>query len=986
MFNTLAKAFSGKLAKSLVSLWTKDASVLAVAFDLGADFFDKRLDDYQQTRKLERFFQEVEDEVFDSIQAFVASEFRNKRSGDVNLVVERALNFTCSEEFLKICIQHGFRTELIMEDYVQRNKDEPKLLSVDPNLFFSLGKHVVAKVLTSVEAFPSFSTETLKGILEDTSELLDRMARLELKIDEIHSISARPIAANDVLYKNAIISRLGKINIIGVDTSGLSKHYDLSLAYVSLSITGRESKETESSYKTISLALKNPQPMTVVVGEPGSGKTTLLSWLAIEVARRSLQQPLAFLNELFPVFVRLRDFAGKKFPTGVDLVKSSLGVHGSKIDEDWIKRCLQSKKILFLLDGYDELPLEGRRRAEQWMRGLLDTWTDSKVILTSRPYAADELGELIKHYGKPQRELIVEPMTLDQVGLLISRWYKAYQHQVSHSKQAEQEELELLKSRLIKQVLSKSVLRNIVRNPLICSLLCFVNTDRKGIVPNDRAELYKIATSALITRRDAERGIEFDEGADLSERQRVRILSIIAEYFYQRKSFQLSTDSVEHRLAEYLPALGIPASKSSNIVSFLSQRSHVLRSPSVGMLDFAHKTFQEYFFAIRLVEKGMIEHVRDVFVDPDFEVVCAFTMSLATPDFADTLVGAILIGLEDLSPHDRRRSLLLLQGSIRNIAEMSPELRKEVHGFLAEIVPPRSMLEADDLASSGSVLVEPLSEFATEEYRDVWHYCVATLVNSMEPDALFALQKFAELNDSGLDKAIVKGRALFPRSDYTKIVLSSCKSLVEFEAINIDDIAIVNDLPRLSRLVLNGKFSQVQLDTLVPARSIEHLVIHRTCEVASFDFLTRFPSVKVLEIYGSDTLSPLEYLKIGQLRELESLKIHSNSLEDLSFIRKLPRLELVDFAESLNFSDLSPLKFSNSIHEYILPYSWMYDEFDDSSHGFESSLIGEKVREEGEGFFEFIGDIDEYDELEFLHHFYSERPPEDDEENLELNI
>ncbi|MBB3995188.1 hypothetical protein GGR95_002839 [Sulfitobacter undariae] len=966
MFSFLATIFSGKLAKTMVAIWTGDKDLIGTATELGAEFFDAKLNDYQEARKAQRFFAEIEDEVFESVQAYAETEFRSVLPGDVKLSIETALSYVCSNRFLETCLEHGLRTEVILDVFHKENIRKPSELCLDESVFFSLGNHVVAKVVSCIDAFPKFSLEALKAVLADTSEILDRVSRIELLVNDLHHTTVKPKSPNEVIYRTALTNKLGKVNIFGVDTTGLPKRYDLSLAYVNLTISGRETKKSESSVKVISLALRNPQPLTIVTGEPGSGKTTLLSWLVLSMVKKQLPEQLRHLNDFFPVFVRLRDFAGQPFPEGSELVTCSLGAFGAKLDTDWVSDIVKNRKLLFMLDGYDELPEGCRTRASRWVEELLAAWPESKAILSSRPYAVAEVDQLVSECGTANRELNVQPMDPDQVSQLISRWYKAYEHQVTHNQENNENDLKLLQARLIKQVFSNRILRTIVRNPLICSLLCFVNADRKGIVPSDRGELYRIATSALVARRDAERGIEAESGVVLTDRQSTKILCFIAEYFYLRKSFQVRLEDVAGNLKEYLPSLGIEPSQSDAILRYLAERSHVLRSPTVGSIDFSHKTFQEYYYALRIVEKGMVEWVRDNFTNPDFSVVCAFTMSLSTPAFADQLVAGLLEKLPNLGEADRRHCMLVLQGSIRDIAELRPELRETVRSHLAEVLPPKNSQEADELSGSGAIIVEPLGEFAVKESKQYWPYCIAALIGSMEPDALFALKRFAELDDPEIDQLLVNGRPLFPNNAYSRVVLANCTTLLAMEIVTKEDAHVALQLPRLQQLIVKTDLDEETLRGLAGLKSLKHLVLQRKCDIQSLSFLDGSKQIELLELYGAEALPSTEFEKIGLCENLTKLVIHSGKLEAVDFVRKLPRLEFIDLSESLNFSDLSPLRRANGLSEIKLPYSWMYDQFDFDADDVTMNRLQREVSGSDDDIFEFIGDIDEFSENELI--------------------
>ncbi len=956
MLSFLTTTFYGKVAKALVSIWLKDDHLLKSGADLTVEFFQSRIDNVLDSRKTDRLFAAVEDDFFASLAALIETEFKNHKKGDIKLVIDRCLYTVCNSDFYDLCFEKGFNSDVIFAEFQIKNRNQPKSLVVSDELFFGIAKFAIAKFLSILAAFPEFSVDALKAILTDTTEILEKIHNLENQFGRLEQIVLPDSVASETAYRSAYVQRLGKLNVLGLDTAGLPKKYDLSVAYINLTISGRISGESDNAAKVMSLAFRNPEQLTIVSGEPGSGKTTLLSWLSLCIVQRRLPRPLGMLAGFFPIFLRLREFAGREFPARHDLVLGQLGASASKIDPAWVEFVIKNRQLMFFVDGYDELPPDCRRRAQRWLDDVLATWPDCKVVLSTRSYAAHELSELLLNYGSAERELNVEPMNLDQVCLFILRWYKAYSEQLFFGIDDGLEDYEVLKNRLIRQIYSNSILRSIVRNPLVCSLICFVNTDRRGIVPSDRGELYRIATSALVARRDSERGIDVRPGSEYSEKQRMKILGYVAEYFYLRKSFQLPITDIVSRLEEYLPALGINPNHSNNIVEYLAERSHVLRSPSVGVVDFSHKTFQEYFYAVRIVENGMIEFVRDNFSDPDFTVVSSFVMSVSPPAFADKLVKQLLAQLNTLSVTDRRRCLILLQGAIRDVAELQPDLRREVQSLLSEVLPPKNMTEAEELSAVGEIIYDPLADFANVEHAAYWPFCVAALIGSMDDEAIYALGEYASLGDPKIDNQLCNGRDLFNGSLYRALVLSKCKSMVEYEIRSSDDVSVALSLPRVRRIIFSLSGEIVDISDPNSHDQITHVVVRRSARIKQYAFLKCFPMLKNLEIYS--TVDDVDFQVIGACRNLVRLTIYSDSLENLSFIEKLSKLERLDLMESVNFSNVDPLRNLNSLKRVDLPYSRMYDDLSvtDFTESSDSYLTEYEEMDD-----ELYGDVDDID-------------------------
>jgi len=931
----LAAKYTGKIIKSLFALWAADNLLLKAGGDLSVDYLQDRVGNFLEARQAQRLFAEIEDILLESLSNFIATEFPTVANGDIQVCIESSFEFVASSDFYELCVSENFKSESILEEFKTKMSDRPDNLSVSPQLFFLIGQFIVLKFLAIIETLPKFSNDALKKILSDSSEILDKINFIDLRIQKLEKSLLPDHDQNMQIFRSALIRRLGRISVFGVDSIGLPKRYDLSVAYVNLSMSGSESGAPETAVRVLSKNFNNGNTLTIVSGEPGSGKTTLLSWLALSIIQRKLPKTLAPIAHLTPVFIRLRDYAGKVFPSNTELLTDQLGVDAGKIDPDWCRDLLTSQDFIFLVDGYDELPDDCRVRAQKWLEDLIGSFENSRFVVTTRNYAVTELRSHGLLQVENQSLLSIEPMQPQQVVALVGRWYKAYSQLLCSETSDLADTYVVLKERLVKNIYSNTMLRGITRNPLVCSLICFVNTDRKGAVPTDRGELYRIATSALISRRDEEREIQNDVLDTLSEKQRVKILSFVSEYFYQRRSFQLSVASVVEQISEYLPSLGIYASEGEKIVNALIERSYVLRSPVTGQVDFAHKTFQEYFYALRIVDKNLIELVVEEFLDPDFSVTATFVLSVATPSFANDLVVRLLEAFETLEEMSKRQGLLNLQAALKDVPELDPELRKVTQKTIEGMLPPTSFQEAEELALAGAAVVELIGEYAKAGYREQWKFCVATLLASAEPEAIFALGRYSQLGDPELETQLIEGRSLFDRHQYNEVVLSNCSTIRSMEMIIPADLVIAKRQRNLEKLLVSNIESPLDWNGFSfdkdEGHSLKHLAIRNSPGVQDLGFLQQFKNLKTLEIYAD--VNGIDFSPIGDCKFISKLVIHSPQLRDLSITERMPRLTHVDFSESLNLRSATALKSEfregkEKIRKAHLPYSKMYDEFE----------------------------------------------------------
>ena len=140
--------------------------------------------------------------------------------------------------------------------------------------------------------------------------------------------------------------------------------------------------------------LKSQHRSLLVEGAPGSGKTMLCLYLCSEWAAGNI-----LLEYEYVVLVLLNTF-GSMIVTAADVQEDQKKVEvmikpycSAEICSEAAKEiCLKQEKVLFILDGVDELPQECARESsfvhELLSRSLL---TKSSVIITSAPYTASHL-------------------------------------------------------------------------------------------------------------------------------------------------------------------------------------------------------------------------------------------------------------------------------------------------------------------------------------------------------------------------------------------------------------------------------------------------------------------------------------------------------------------------------------------------------------------------------------------------------------------
>ena len=136
----------------------------------------------------------------------------------------------------------------------------------------------------------------------------------------------------------------------------------------------------------------------VIMGQPGCGKTVALAYLASLTARRNPASGLP--PETVPILVHVADLdLPLKNPESllnpiIDTVAERAPVRDLPRLPDFILRIFREGRVLFLLDGQDELPPGDLKTAVAYLDKLKQTYPATRFVTTACPDCLDGLMEL----------------------------------------------------------------------------------------------------------------------------------------------------------------------------------------------------------------------------------------------------------------------------------------------------------------------------------------------------------------------------------------------------------------------------------------------------------------------------------------------------------------------------------------------------------------------------------------------------------------
>ncbi|MEU1349733.1 NACHT domain-containing protein [Streptomyces sp. NPDC005795] len=769
---------------------------------------------------------------------------------------------------------------------------------------------------------------------------IEQLSRLRSLLDSVNTIQSKlgPGPHSEDLqfegrYAAQVAEYLNRIQIFGLDLANRNnRSYDLSTAYITLSVTsaapastpkiphqrhnsehfididedidaesivrgagqadsgiGMQAESAVSSYKRILLR-----------GDAGSGKTTLLHWLAINAANRSFSAELSAWNILVPFFLPLRRYANTDLPRPSQFFPVVGTMLSEEMPDKWVSKILRSGRGLVLIDGVDELPSEQRAAAREWLRSLISTHPEARYIVTSRPAAAEV--DWLKDDGFAVLDML--PMNQKDVEKFVEHW-----HFAAKEGEVDQEEILSLtqgETDLINAIREERQLRRLASNPLLCALLCTLNRDRHSQLPRDRMELYRAALDLLLLRRDRERKISYPEPSNLGDSQKKSILGEFAHWLIRNGLTDASKDQAINQVSLSLQSMPAIEAEAEAIFEYLMVRSGCLRKPVPDRVDFVHRTFQEFLAAARIVEIDDFDNLLlNAHLDQWHEV---FVMAVghARPKERSRLLAG-LIERGDKEPENKKKLHLLAAACLETALECNPpSVYNKVREITAELIPPRRMTDAKELAAAGDLVIPliPARRFSASEAAATIR--MAALVSG--DGALSLISRFARDKRKTVQREIRQAWEYFDAEEYARRILSQDPESWRSASIYLPHMLWgLRHLPELKYVQVicrvNGTEWARGLD------SLETLSLHKPVRDLSFAAIAA-GCMQVRQIDLSVANATDSFEQLTGLRQLERLNIlrmgdGSFSLASFPYLPQLKRLSLHGSVGTINLVDLA---------------------------------------------------------------------------------
>lgn len=304
----------------------------------------------------------------------------------------------------------------------------------------------------------------------------------------------------------------------------------------------------------------------LIEGGPGQGKSMYLRWLCLHEGAGSAHIPL---------FIEFRNLGYKK--SLKEELFQAIRNFGVDLNDELFDFLAASKRIVFILDGFDEIPNSERLRIARELETIARSYPDLRVVVSSRPDSGMGASVYFEKY-------IIEKLSKDNQLDFV-------RHLFDNGKQAQ----------AINNILStNSFLTEVTNTPLLLTLFTITYNARQ-FKPDSLAEFYSIIFPTMLYRHDRLKiGFERERKAGLTDYQMQRIFEALSFISLKDNNTRFSTPTFRAFLENASQLERIGENLEDRLIDDITTITALIIRDGFDYYSFAHKSIQEYFSAVFL--------------------------------------------------------------------------------------------------------------------------------------------------------------------------------------------------------------------------------------------------------------------------------------------------------------------------------------------------------------------------------------------------
>lgn len=542
----------------------------------------------------------------------------------------------------------------------------------------------------SPEMSASFQLLTLsqRDILSKISESQETIMRY---FKSLSSIDEQIDDAAINSYHDVCEKEFGNIRFTGIAGAENKKSQALEKFYVKNTFSFYPTKELENMYK---YGLDSVKPIQledffdygskiVLIGAAGHGKSTTLNYLFCKY------------EQLYNAFALKIKIDLKEFTHDIGEAKKDIlwcitsefrkKIRRAKMSFEDTERLLSSYleegKCLIILDALDEIPSQKiRNKVRDEIGNFCEIYYLNRFIISTR-----EVGYLKNRFDESFLHIKINEFDNKQIEQYSKNWYCSYYERKNFKDFWKKFSGEVERARC----------QNIIRNPIVL-ILALIIFDIEKNLPSKRVEFYKKCIETFLTVREDRKAAYV-----LSEKTK-NILGMdsvvprIAHYKFshinENAGYRFGYDELKESVYAAIEVEDqINWSDSVKQYSeYLVERTELIREIDEDSLDFAHKTFYEYFLAVYFTKevenvellKLLDEWIGDANYDELARIIIEIIIQNDEPRQHKMVIDYLfkqLYSKEENEKKYNRMDIFLILSDLYNHNMLQPKFHKKYH-------------------------------------------------------------------------------------------------------------------------------------------------------------------------------------------------------------------------------------------------------------------------------------------------------------------
>ena len=888
-----------------------------------AKLVEVRIPGLRLRRSVDRQFEEIADAVFDRLAPILEREFRGLEESSRQAVIDAVcVTFERADLSDDALLAANVQPAELIRRITGTVRAPMGLSEAESRLYEVLFAECCEYYVRIVRSLPVFEERAAAELLARTATLGGEVARILERLPD-RSLFAPEGTDQDTAFRRRYLELISR----DLDEVELFRHtadrssaprVRLSVAYVSMRATGDDGarrrtarslrlrpdmsdwEETggEGPGMRVESALSGASRV-LLRGEAGSGKTTLLRWLAVTAARGAFTGELSGWNGLTPILVKLREYSARPMPTPEAMLDGIAGPITGIMPKAWVERQLDSGKVLLLIDGVDELLDRERRAVRDWLRKLLNTYKEVRVVVTSRPAAAG--ADWLRR--EDFTALHLDRMAPPDLAAFVRQWHQAVR-ELGDELPCAVDELPRYEQSLLTSLKDRAHLQSLAGTPLLAAMLCAMHLSRGSQLPRDRMELYRNALHMLVHDRDADRNVPSAVDGKLSLSDKLVVLRDLAWRLSDNNRSEIALDQAAVHVAAKLGAMRhLDGMDGKQVLEQLRDRSGMLRSPAQGRLDFVHRTFQEYLAAEEAAEEDRIGNlIGRAHLDLWRETIIMAAGRANTRQREELLSG--ILERAQKEPRYARTLRLLAASCQETLPSLSTGLAERLEEAVTLLLPARRETDPPALAAVGSSLLRRMPRSLGELTEKAAIQTVRTVALIGGQEALELLAGYVGDERDSVLRALMDGWGYFDAEAYVDQVLSRLPlARLVISLTHSGQWRAMTRLRSVTHLSIGYRFTEFAALGDLP--SLERLTVLDFCGDTDLSALQPHSGLTFLTLWGTGAMKHLDTL--GELRQLRYLSLDIEGTQDLSGLRLGPDAAHLTLWDVSAATDLTPL-------------------------------------------------------------------------------